>query len=451
MYLPDQQLAAATLQEIVHKENGIIETSLKKVGVVEASKGMLDVGNVKWVNEAHHTGITHYRVHDGFIEIGSDYERKDGKIDWAPVLKVNAKPGDSWKWTPIPEMPFSSEVTQISTWNGKPAIIVRTENPSPMKGGGTIVCITTYAKGIGEVETKSTLLQPDKEPATSLLSERQIVASSISGSPDSSPAAAKTSSGISTIGSESAVRPTSSVPTTPLSSSGPNDSAPLDSPLMVTASELYAAYKGDEAAADKLYKGKLLTVSGLIWNGEKVSDKFFGLVMHTIGPAGKDEYVTCNVVNNLAAFMARLDADTLVPTVIGKCFGATYAQDSRKGRIMAVQLADCRISGVTDDKLPKKPTDKRTPYQQGFDDGFATGKVHADAYRSATADAQNNPGRAEVQGRQAMDGIELVLEGYEHTVQGLNKHTPGEKNTQEWQGRLDGFRKAIKDAGIVKH
>ena len=165
LYAPDGS-RPSYLDKYTYKDNGIIETTTLKYGLLDQSKFLLDGGEIKWLDvkpkNDNKIWPEHHRINGDYVEIGHHYGETD-KISWEPVIKVNPKKGDEWEWEPMPGSVHTSyTICDPADWHGKPAIVVRemrriTENE-------VIMVFNTYAKGIGLVESDATYASKVRKP-----------------------------------------------------------------------------------------------------------------------------------------------------------------------------------------------------------------------------------------------------------------------------------------------
>lgn len=176
IYPPDGP-ATALMLKVLHKDNGEIEKTTVKLGRLNGSKGLFDGGEVEWLKDVTIPSKFphHHRVNGEFIEEGS-HPAENGTITWEPVLKVGAKPDDSWEWNPSQLFHKRYTVTKRTEWNGKAALVVREESPFP--GGGTTIVFHTYAAGVGLVDSYGSRIQIGMTPAAAKTYEKKLVDSS---------------------------------------------------------------------------------------------------------------------------------------------------------------------------------------------------------------------------------------------------------------------------------
>jgi hypothetical protein len=122
--------------------------------------------------------------------------------------------------------------------------------------------------------------------------------------------------GVVLVGSVSSCSSPSSSP----ASSSPAPSYSTKDATTVTAPALFAAYKKQKAASDKLYKGKLLEVTGTI--AEVGTDPIFQApeVMLSNGATTRASGIDCIFESKYAAQVAKLQKGATL-TVLGTCDG----------------------------------------------------------------------------------------------------------------------------------
>jgi hypothetical protein len=92
----------------------------------------------------------HYRVQDGFIEIGNRFG-EDDTITWQPQLKLNARKGDTWESQFMPGMNYHYRILGFTRYQDRNCVIVESEGTLP-SAPGRIANRTWYAVGIGKVK-----------------------------------------------------------------------------------------------------------------------------------------------------------------------------------------------------------------------------------------------------------------------------------------------------------
>lgn len=166
-----------TIDEEIYQNEGVIESAQIKQGVlIDESKDEPTIDNVKWVSSRRVTqSKKHQRVKDGFVESGS--ELYSGGIAWEKTLKIGAKIDEEWQDQQSGDNQVFHTVTKRETWGGKKALVIR---KTTKMGELTAIAFTTYASGIGEVDTSITLIVPGGSPpmrktlSKVLLTEKQI-------------------------------------------------------------------------------------------------------------------------------------------------------------------------------------------------------------------------------------------------------------------------------------
>ena len=238
-----------------------------------------------------------------------------------------------------------------------------------------------------------------------------------------------------------------------------HESTPTEPPLAVTASELYEAFRKDQAAATARYKDKWLAVADLAWDGKDIPEHFGDslfqvgkqssgeityLLLNAKQSTDKNAYVACYIGNDLNAFYLRLKQSPVAP-VVGKCIGTTHEATDSKKSLMAVQLVQCHFPGVTDDKLPKAQKSTAPAKKLTYDTGFAEGEALAEAHFS---------------GSQGLEPVELrkqhlrrVIETYDDSYRGMakieNLLSENEKaQVAHAKGIVDGYRQKLRSLGI---
>src|SRR5690606_15149359 len=71
MYPPGDSIPIVTLNHVLHKENGGIESTIAKTGRLKNAKQDLALDNIEWLVDGSNTSTSFHRVKDGFVEHGS--------------------------------------------------------------------------------------------------------------------------------------------------------------------------------------------------------------------------------------------------------------------------------------------------------------------------------------------------------------------------------------------
>lgn len=112
-------------------------------------------------------------------------------------------------------------------------------------------------------------------------------------------------------------------------SSASTPEASSEPPIVVSAPELYEAYKANEVAADNLFKGKSLQVSGVV---EKIAKDIMDNIYVTLRADGGFGSIQCMLPDNQAPKASTLSQGEQI-TVRGVC----------KGKMMNVLLDPCSL------------------------------------------------------------------------------------------------------------
>ena len=232
---------------------------------------------------------------------------------------------------------------------------------------------------------------------------------------------------------------------------------PTETPLAITATELYEAFQKDEAAATARFKDKWLAVSDLAWDGkdfpEHFADSLFQvgkqlssksssklltlLLLNAKRSADKNAFVACYIGSDFSAFYLRLKQPPFEP-VVGKCIGTTHEATDPKKPLMAVQLVQCHFPGVTDEKLPKAPKSTSAAKKLTYDTGFAEGSSLAEYHYAAS------------QGFDRKTHLKGIIKPYEDEYVRLSRiKNQAPDQFAHAQGLIDGFRQKAKSLGVV--
>src|SRR5262249_32943178 len=106
-----------------------------------------------------------YRIAEGFIQVGQRLPTKDGGTDvvYQPVIKLGARPGDSWSWTQN-NLRHQCTLAKFDEHNGRPSAVVHeTVSGSADLGLRGLQIHHIYVQGIGEVQREEFLLLPSRE------------------------------------------------------------------------------------------------------------------------------------------------------------------------------------------------------------------------------------------------------------------------------------------------
>ncbi len=182
MYPPGDSVPIVTLNHVLHKDTGAIESTIARTGRLKNPAQDLALDNIEWLVDGSNTSTSFHRVKDGFVERGSP-SAGSGTMEWEPVFKIGAEPDDTWEWNPSPGVKKTYTVTKKTTWNGKPALIVREEMALP--NNGAIIVFHTYAAGVGKVDSSASMIQPGQSPAMQKTYDQKIVEPGANPSPGS--------------------------------------------------------------------------------------------------------------------------------------------------------------------------------------------------------------------------------------------------------------------------
>jgi len=159
--LPNRRKGDAVRREVhIQGNKGVTEIKVIQMGVL-AGKSLFDKDTPDhWVRDKivriknpDTSAIYYHRLHAGFIELGTPQADAGGKIDiaWAPILKLDAEAGATWKWDG-PNGPHEYELERFEEFHGQPAAVVRESFTQASDVLHPIEIVHVYAKGFGEVE-----------------------------------------------------------------------------------------------------------------------------------------------------------------------------------------------------------------------------------------------------------------------------------------------------------
>jgi hypothetical protein len=143
--------SAIIRDRINYLANGTIESITIKLGRLGPGSSLINGDKPKWLDvplPPKEKYPHHYRQREGYIEIGSHLSG-NATVYWEPVIKIGAKPGDSWTWTPIQGTTKEYTFLKFGTHKGRPSATISSLTPS---GSSKMIVSATYVKGIGEVE-----------------------------------------------------------------------------------------------------------------------------------------------------------------------------------------------------------------------------------------------------------------------------------------------------------
>ena len=229
----------------------------------------------------------------------------------------------------------------------------------------------------------------------------------------------------------------------------------------VSATDLYAAFKNDPEAADKKYKGKWLAVSGQVGTRDNAPKNHPGTIMMGLtGSSDTDAYIACYFAPEDEPMLQLLNS-TPQPPIIGKCLGAAQSEYGKAGQtLIEVQLRQCNILPVASAK-PQSPSvaqspkkQASSPYDSGFSEGYSAGKHNTDQYKQLP-DPSNfsgpEKGAYEQQRKNYVSTVlRRTLKSYDDIfkLKAANREQVGEEDYQRCKGMVEGYRKALREAGF---
>ena len=147
--------AASVLRtQLVHKEKGVIETTVLKQGVLKGDS-LLDGDPVQWVKDVKETlpSPQQYRVGKEYVEVGQQ-PAGSKEIVWEPRLKLGAKAGDTWKWTMPDGGVKQYTLVRFEEHEGRLAAVI---DEVLAAKGEEMATQHLYGKDVGEVERETSL------------------------------------------------------------------------------------------------------------------------------------------------------------------------------------------------------------------------------------------------------------------------------------------------------
>jgi hypothetical protein len=172
IHLPDGRGTAVSLNSVSFKDDGVIESTMTKVGRLIDQERELSVSNTEWIKDIQQREITttYQRTRNGFVETSlSD------KSVWYPDMKVGAKPDDTWEWIMSPDEKNTYLVTDLATWNGMPALTVNVECLIPNPGNSVVLHTRTYAMGVGLVKSSGIMVKRGGITVNRKMYDRKLV------------------------------------------------------------------------------------------------------------------------------------------------------------------------------------------------------------------------------------------------------------------------------------
>lgn len=145
------------------------------------------------------------------------------------------------------------------------------------------------------------------------------------------------------------------------------------------------------------------------------------------------------------------------PPIIGKCVGAAQSEYARSGQtLIEVQMRACSILPLAS----AQPTQKRqaskpiSSYDSGFSEGYSNGKANCDQY-NRLPDPKDFSGLTkesyELQRKRYREDVfPRMLNTYDDIfeLKSANRKQVGEDDFQRCKGMLEGYRKALREAGL---
>jgi hypothetical protein len=124
--------------EVAHKADGRLEVRRVKAGRTDGK------GGVRWAKDLNDPVVPQQlQTRNGFVEVGTP----DGPAE--PMLKLDARKGDSWDWVPPGGGLYQYEVVRADALAARPIAVVKVTQT----GSGVVVTETrTFVHGVGEVE-----------------------------------------------------------------------------------------------------------------------------------------------------------------------------------------------------------------------------------------------------------------------------------------------------------
>jgi hypothetical protein len=146
------------------------QTKVIALGTLKANQSLFDAGEPeRWFKQKTTKNGTvpgpsyFYRLQAGMIEIGQPVPVKGGvEVVWEPVLKLQAKPGESWVWS-YANTQHKYTFTKFDEHNGRPAVVIDEVVIANGDDAHPMEIHHVYVRDVGEVERREYLRVTTKE------------------------------------------------------------------------------------------------------------------------------------------------------------------------------------------------------------------------------------------------------------------------------------------------
>jgi hypothetical protein len=156
-----------SVQREIHLQgaDGLTETTVTHVGTLMGDSLFDEGAQEKWIAQnktkkvkgtlAGLIPVYYRRLSAGFVEMGLPSVGADGKTKttWAPALKIGAREGDTWTWSP-PSGTHEYTLVKFEEYEGRPCALVQEKITLAADFRHPVEILHTYVKGLGEMEER---------------------------------------------------------------------------------------------------------------------------------------------------------------------------------------------------------------------------------------------------------------------------------------------------------
>ncbi len=165
--------------QIDYKEDGLLQTVYTHVNQYVAAR-IFDPAESKWTSFKNTKKLRlpgpafRIRAFGGFIQMGHYKAAGDAgsELYYEPILKLSAKPGDTWRWT-HDHFTYEYKLVKFDAYRGEPSAIIEETITRAGDPHHPRELRIVYARGLGEVERREYLRVGVNERR--LLLERRLV------------------------------------------------------------------------------------------------------------------------------------------------------------------------------------------------------------------------------------------------------------------------------------
>jgi hypothetical protein len=155
------------VQREIHLQgaDGLTETTVSHIGTLTADSLFAAGEQEKWIAQnktkkvmgtvAGVIPVYYRRLSAGFVEVGLPTlgtDRKPSAI-WTPALKIDAREGDTWTWSP-PSGTHEFTLVKFEEYEGRPCALVQEKITLAVDFRHPVEILHTYVKGLGEMEER---------------------------------------------------------------------------------------------------------------------------------------------------------------------------------------------------------------------------------------------------------------------------------------------------------